>query len=293
MRQPSTPRKATSARQISPVIPIMAIALVFIGGYYLGNSLGWWTPAPVEPAVVPTYDYYSFNATELFSGTEIEDFNATEYTVDISEMTAEEIADLTYADFTAETIEAIDAEDTFDIDADLIQVFEITATGYSSKWVFPVPGENLVYLANQSADINIIAYETDGGGSTFASTTDDEWTITVIPTTTDVDYPEGWDSYNYDFENSDVDNLLYDCVVIGVEVNDTSASSYVSCADAYDEVVDGNVTYFYFATDISNAAPLTVDIVLSSGLGDTFEGVELNVFYGNLDTTLTEYDVQT
>lgn len=237
-------RRSSSKSGMNPIVSIAIILLVLVGGYFGGKSLGWWGATVAPPAPTPTdVDYFTFSVTELKTGVEIEDFNVTEYQYEVlTSDDAEDLAELVFADFTALTIEAADADEEFEQDTDFVQLYLISATGYSSKWVNPVLGENLVSIANQSADINIIAMETDGGSVTVNNTVEDEWTVMYKATTTDVDYPEGWDSANYDFEHD-----VFNYIAVRVTFNTTASMTWADCEDAIDEVATGSTLIFYIA----------------------------------------------
>jgi hypothetical protein len=284
------PKKYKGSRgkaALNPIFSVALILLVLVGGYFGGKALGWWGAAPVIPGADPTA--YTFTVTEVRTGVLIEDFNVTEYRYEILETdTDADLEELVYADYTAEAIAAAHLNDEFDIEAEYKQVFLISATGYSSKWVNPAAGVNYVELVNQSADINMMAFETDGGSSTVNDTSDYEWTVMFVATTTDTDYPEGFDSSNYDFVND-----AFDYVAVKVTFNTTAVANWAKMDGALTEVLSGSTLIYYFTADCFSDEWNTELLEFNdSKLNDDFHVHSIALCYGNADSTLTVLDTQ-
>jgi hypothetical protein len=294
-------RRASAKAGANPLFSLLIIGIVLIGGFFAGRALGWWGAVAPTPTPTPTGDVDYFTFTVYVDGNTdpdvaLDTFNVTEYRYDYSEVDEADLedtlADLLYADFTAETTVEADDDDEFDVEAETIQVFKIDAWddygNYGYKWILtPALGENVVYLLNSSSDMNLIAFETDGGSSTLNQTNDRYWTVNWIATTTDTEFVHGWDSSNFDFEND-----LFNYVAVKFTLNTTASRAYASCGSELEEIADGVYLIYYFSADLFSDVMQSADFVFSTGLGTTYEIEQVDVCYGNVDGTLTSYDSQ-
>jgi hypothetical protein len=279
-------------------IAIVSILVMMVGAFVIwgGPALGLYSMGADEDeevVVIPVveYDFYAFNMTSAFnSNTSLKYVNCTPYTVSSIGLDDEDIAALTYSDFTAGTKKTdIDEKDQFDIDDydDELVIFLLEQKDSQSKWISPVPGINYDTMMNESTDINLIAFERDGGSFTVNQTTDQKWTVQVKAITDAHDSKLGFESPLFDFPND-----VWNYTVIRLKCNETSKFANFDMPAAALEVVNGEYSFFYFSDDWTSVNFTDYALNIASTVGTDFELIEIASGYGNLDSAITIYDTQ-
>ncbi|WP_371801765.1 hypothetical protein [Candidatus Lokiarchaeum ossiferum] len=275
---------------------ILALAAFFIWG---APAIGLYSQGGTDDGdlvvdnstVAVTYDYYAFNVTEELTGELLEDITCTPYYVDATGMNEEEIDDLRYADFTAQTaVLDLDANDEFEIEdyEDGFVIFKMSHADCGVKWVYDiVEGLNNITMMNRTTDINIMGYERDGGSSTFADTNDREWVINVRAISDTYESKLGFEVPLYDFPN-----YAWNYSVCKLTWNTTAQYSFSDMPGAVNEVIGGNNTYFYFDESITSDEWNAFNLNIGSTLGSTFEAEKIEWGVGNKDSSITIYDSQ-
>jgi len=280
-------------------IPTWAIilgAIVVIGG--LGTAGIYFILQTGETGFVAEdeADFYSFAVNATLTGEEMLNVTCTPYTVSDIGLDDDDIAALVFADFTAGTAKSkIDATDEFDIEdyEDKLVIFKLTEWQCQDLWVSPIPGINNVTMMNASTDLNLIAFERDGGSFTANQTDDCKWSIQVkalngTKITTGKEEAKGFSSPNFDFAND-----VWNYTVIRIESNlTTNTFTLFEMPDAVDEIVSGSYTYFYFSDDWTSVDFNLYNLNLASTLGTVYEMIGIAAGYGNLDSSVTIYDTQ-
>lgn len=276
-------------------IATVSILVLMVGAFAIwgGPALGLYSMGADEDddeVVEIVYDFYAFNMTDSINGVSLELVNCTPYYVSTVGLDDDDIAALTYSDFTAGTKKInIDETDKFDIDdyEDKLVIFLLEQKYAQDKWISPIGGINYDTMMNKSTDLNLIAFESDGGGFTVNQTADPKWTVQVKAITDAYKSKLGFESPLFDFPTD-----AWNYTTIRLKCNETSKYANFDMPNAALESVDGVYSYFYFSDDWTSVDFTEYALNIASTIGTDFELIEIACGYGNLDSSITIYDTQ-
>jgi hypothetical protein len=298
---------SSAAGNTGILISVGIIALVLVGGFFLGRSLGWWgatvAEEPAVEAAPTTYDLVLHDYLSAENDDEIQDHcTTTWYVYDYSEIDAEDVADtladLVYADFTSDG-----TDDTKTPDADSAYIMAVTGTDTVTLWyatdsrlfsgLLPllVLGTNDIYIMNATEDVSFLCYDSNSLTSTINQTDYRDWTLQMNSldaaegTTAEITANEGYLPF-YDPSVAEDTSL-----VIELQFNTTASAAWCELQTGYEnrEVASGN--YLYIEVDIVLYGTDTLEIRLSSVLGTDFEIIGIVISYGYA-TSNTNWDTQ-
>lgn len=272
--------------------------LVFAGLIAVGLFVGLWllpylglyslTPAtpdtPADSFVIVAHDSQAPSNTEELE----EDLTFAWYGVDVEDMDDDEIEDLAWADFALADAD----EDDFEPEENYIYLLKATGTDICTQYwttdarVFEgdLPllelGVNDIYFYNETEDVSMLAFN-HVGGTTVLNTDYDEWTIDTFcldaseGVDADVTHLEGY-KYYYNPETA-----MWMSPVIKIKFN---ATATVAFAELKSPIVNREVcatVYLYIEmnTNLSFENDFSIDI--GSGLGTTFELVDITIGWGS------------
>jgi len=213
------------------------------------------------------------------------------YEVDISDMTADEIEDLVYADYT--WAKALDENDTYTPDDDYMYYCKVNGSDVIEDWFVPELGLNYREIMNATEDVVMISYSVDELSSTINQTNYDEFnvhiqTLDATEGTGEATSKEGYKPY-YDFED-DVDYSL----VLRVEFNTTALLAWCDWDSTDINVVEsagGNYIYYEIDAILAGSMDFLVDFGSALGTPGGFEVIGMSIGYGN-SASFTAWDAQ-
>jgi len=295
-------KKSTNKIKGNPILLIALVAAIVIVGYYAGSVLGMWGATVTEAPSVEDDDDdssssttiatdYEFLVLDYYNGDEMDedDHDLNMYRVDVSELDADEIDDLLYADYSLAT-SALDSGDDYDPDEDYDYYMLLNGSDICDYWFIPVLGLNTIYAMNETEDVAMVAYSTDELSTTVNQTNYDEWTIRTqcldgAEGTGEATAKEGYKGC-YDF--SDDDNTY---VVIKITFNTTAQLSWCDFESNYDVNELTAASVLYYEVDVVLLDSQLFEIDFGSTLGTAYEVIQIDVAYGDADSC-TSWDAQ-
>jgi hypothetical protein len=299
--------KSSAAGNTGILISVGIIALVLVGGFFLGRSLGWW--GATDDIIVPeetaptTFDIVLHDYLDSENDDEIEDdVTKTWYEYDYSEIDDEDVddtlADLVFADFTEDG-----SDSTKTPEVETAYILNLTGTDTVTLWystdsrlfsgLLPllVLGSNDIYIMNMTEDVSMLCFDTNSLTSTINQTDYRDWTIQMNcldaaeGTTAEITSNEGYLPY---YCPSAVEDYS---LVLELEFNTTASAAWCELQSGYEnrEVASGD--YLYIEIDIVLYGTDTLEIRLSSLLGTDFEIIGIVISYGYA-TSNTNWDTQ-
>jgi hypothetical protein len=305
-----TEQEAEAGFSRTKVIGIVLIVVVASIGLTWAFMIGPWAPRsvitlPTETTGTTTFTVWCY--VHSYSGTpvrleDVDDFDNVVadgyvYRTLLTGLTAAQIEDLVITDYTL--YDSGDAEDlSITITAIYAWLFVINASGFNQAVyrydsgtitstmelpLLPYPNSvNPVNLLNQTADIDMLAYETTGLGSTVLNTNERDWTVL-----TQCDSEDEGVSYQYDIFTGEWSGFCINCTF-----NTTAQSSWVTTPTGahapISKVATGSDILLFFDTMFDET---TYKLRFSSGLGVTFEAASISVGAGT-EGSVTQYDTQ-
>lgn len=266
------------------LIAVLIFVLIFFSATIFGTS---------DVAFEDPTDF-TFFVDDHYTSLEVDndDHEIYVYRASIEDLTAEEIADLTFADFTLD--EGKDSGESYDPDlTEYTYYCKINGSDIDEQWFVPELGTNSITVMNSTEDTAMLAYSTDELSSTILNTNYDKWTVQMqtldaAEGTGVATNKEGFLPY-YDYED---DDTKY--VVIRIAYNTTSQLSFCDFDSTYDyneRCVSGTNNYTYYEVDATLIGELEFDIQFDSNLGSTYEVLAIAVGYGTADS-FTQWDTQ-
>jgi hypothetical protein len=269
-------------------LKIAVPVLLLVVGYFVVDIA---TPGglfAVSPEIVPPPEgeetEFKFLITDYATGEEVDDANVYLYSVDIEDMTIDEITDLEFADY--ELDESGDEDLTHTPENNTLYWCHINSSGYLPVWMQPWVGVNEISLMNKTEALGAVFYDadlnTEIGGDTW-NTTEADWTLRTV---TDFDededgvdgYYEGYISY-YDFSNDAFMRIIFE-----FEFNQSASASWVEVDDFTNvKVVAGNSTFIGLNTLLLGENVFEVDF--DDGIGSDFALNGVKVHFGDIDGT--------
>jgi len=278
-----------SAKQTQMALFAILFVGIIAGGYFGGQALGWWG-ATTAPEAYTTFDFTVYDIeSDLSEELDDDDHDIQIYKCDITGMDADEIEDLTYADYSLDASK--DSGESYTPEDDEIYYAKLNGSDICEYWFIPQLGPNLLLATNLTEDVAMVAYSSDELSTTILNSTYDKWTIqtqtldgaegTGVATS-----EEGFMSY-YDFEDDE-----WQTFIIRVEFNTTALLAWCDFETTGYEVSEsagGNYIYYEIQCGIFGQDSFEID--LGSGLATTFDVVGISVCYGTADS-LTAWDTQ-
>lgn len=280
-------KKSKSNRNL--LIGIIAACIILVGA--IGASLYFQSALnPYTPPATVTPTEYNFVALDYVTGEERDEAHFAVYRASITGLTASELEDLEYADYTlADTVHSGD-----DYEPDLEEydywVF-LTETGMVNMSFKPVLGVNTMYPINMTEDVSMLANSVPAFTTTVNDTSYDTWDITTQTldlaegVTAEATSLEGWQSY-YDFATDDNYNF-----VIKVVLNTTASAGDIklTSGQSYTETVSGANVYIEIPCTLLGENQF--QIKFDSDLNDDYHVHSIAVGYGNA-ASFTQWDIQ-
>lgn len=274
-------------------LKLLVIIIIFLMALYIiGGFTGWWaaeTTTEADETQVNVYDFY--NNVEV----DADDHEIYLYRTDITNLTLDEIKDLTFSDYSLHT--TMNSGGTYTPDLDKYQYcIKVNGSDIVERWV-----ENLrtgvydVYVANATEDVAMACVSVDELAIGIVNTTYDEWYIHTqcldgAEGTGSATEKEGYRAYD-DFEDD-----AWNSIVLRITFNTTAAASYVDLKSdiEHDTVVSGTYVYFEMHTDIIGYDTFKIDFSSAVGLngGATVQCSGAAIGYGS-GASFTAWDTYT
>jgi hypothetical protein len=292
---------------IAKFVVIIFIAALAIGGVVFLVTLSAEQLTPVTPVTPTEPTQYVINISDQMDSTNDEVMEDTVavgwYYADISDLTDEEITDLTWSDFTLEIAD----DSTFTPDEDRIYIAKISGTDVETQYwatdsrifegllpVFDGLGEYDVPCLNQSEDMSVLFYSNDAISTTLNQTDYREWSVILNcldgseGATANVTRMEGYQGFY------DPSAAAYSSIIFEIQFNVTTASaSYFTLLNpgvACEETVVGDTLFVEFY-DSMFLGSSSLDFRFSTGLGNTFEVIGITTSLGTVASN-TDLDSQ-
>jgi len=274
-------------QSVQPVLILLLIAGIGTGIFFGGSSLGWWG-ATVEVAPATTF-IFDVDDIVLHTPVDGDDHEIYIYKVDTTDMDADEIEDLTFADYTLDTSK--DDGESYTPEADELYYCKYNGSDVVEYWFIPILGVNPILSTNMTEDVAMVCYSTDEFATTINQTNYDKWiiqtqTLDGAEGTGEATSKEGFMSY-YDYEDDD-----WQTVIIRVQFNTTAQLSWCDFETTGYEVSEsagGNYIYYEIQCGIFGQDQFEID--LGSTLGTDFEAIGISICYGTAGS-LTVWDSQ-
>jgi hypothetical protein len=286
---------------------VMLVALIFGGSFivYLvwdhfrlqSEVEGFNQPAAPTDFKFYAYDYAN-NSVQLDGETDnygTASFNI--YDKDVTGLDDSEIDDLAYTDFALKDTK--ESGQSFTPEKDHAYAVLVNGTDLVSQWLVPIVGDNTVYMMNETEDVAMLAYSKDEMSTTVASSTYREWMVKLncldaAEGTGDLTTKEGYLPWgDFTLSGTPYETIADHNTMICLNITYAAAASLSYCdflsGYSVEEKVSVNSTlYFIDATLIGS---FTCEIKFASGLGTTFDLVEMEIYYGS-ESSLTKWDTQ-
>jgi len=287
--------KSTGKKVAIGIFGAVCVGLLIWGGIALQSSN---TITPVVVETEATFLVYEQENPSIAA--DEDDWNLYLYKCDISEMTADEIEDLTFSDYSLAD-GTLSHEDHYTPDDDYMYYVKLNGTDIVEQWRVPTLGDNIFYRVNLTEDCAIVAYSTDELATTVNQTNYDKWTVQTqmldaAEATGEAALYEGYSSY-YDFEDDDDYS-----VVLRIEFNTTALGAWCDIKEINNVDVDdlditespiehSSTVYTFYEIPGLFMDSNTFEFELSSALGTAFEIIGVSFGYGNADS-YTAWDSQ-
>ncbi len=279
-------------------IALAAIAIVIVAW---GFATNWkfLAPTPTPTPVAATKYELAFAYYNNKTAIDADDVTSAWYEADVSDMTAAEIEDLVWADFTLNDADA----NSLEPEAGYVYVVKITANGFDSQYITTdarvgtsvldampviVLGTNTINLMFSCTDVSMAAYSIQGVAVNL--TNDRNWdintyTLDAAEGTGELSTAKGYLPY-IDFENGHNERF-----VLRVKFNATAALSWCEFQSPYESSESASTTYLYYEIDAVLLGTDTFEIRLGSTIGVDFEADSIQVGHGSA-ADFTQWDTQ-
>ncbi len=282
-----------SKKQPNTTMIIVLAVAILMGGYILGDLLGWWAAETVETAEATTITvnvYDTYNNEEMNA-----DYHEIyRYKVDMSNLTDSEIENLEYADYSYDT--SFNSGGYWTPAADYKYCLKVNGSDIVETWVIDITIADVgvidIYVANMTEDVAMACVSVDELATGLVNTTYDEWNINFqaldgAEGTGSATEKEGYKAY-YDFEDD-----AWNTVVLKISFNSTAVISYVDLKTdvLHDTSVSGNDIYFEMKIEFTGLESVKIDFA-SAALNSTVGCAGASIGYGSA-ASFTAWDTYT
>lgn len=219
------------------------------------------------------------------------------YEKDVTGLDQSEIDDLGYTDFALK--DSKESGQSFTPEAAHVYAVLVNGTDLVSQWFVPIVGDNIKYVMNDTEDVAMLAYSKNEMSTTVASSTYRDWVVRMncldaAEGTGELTIKEGYLPW-CDFTDSGITystigthNMM---ICLNVTYTAAAALSYCDFLSGYSVEEKTSVNSSLYFIDATLVGAFQCEIKFASGLGTTFDLLEMEIYYGS-ESSLTIWDQQ-